>query len=78
MSNIIKVYEGQTIFDVAMQHTGLIENAYFIYIHNFNQGIMTDFDEDIANSTIEIPDGLSINNHIVEFYTKNKSIVLNK
>lgn len=78
MSNVIKVYEGQTIYDVALQHTGLVDNAYPIYLHNYAQGIMVDFDDDISNSSIEIPEGLKLNKNVLKFYNKQKSILINK
>lgn len=78
MSNTIRVFDEQTIFDVAMQYTGSITNAYPIFLHNLSVGIMSDFDDDISNTQIEIPDDLQINNAMLSFFSKKHSIIINK
>lgn len=78
MSSIIKVIEGQSIFDIAVEVTGYIENAYPIYLHNKNIGNMIDFDDEISNKNLSIPSELIIQTTLVNFYKKNNIKIINK
>lgn len=64
---IVKVLDNQSLFDIALMHCGKAELAYDIAIAN---GISVT-DSVSVGSEITIPDGLKVNNDIVQFYKQN-------
>ena len=63
----IVVKKGQSIFDIAINATGNILNAFYIAEHND-----LDIDDLIdAGDVIEIPDGLVNDDSVLKYYMEN-------
>ncbi len=62
---IIKGLQGQSFFDVAIQYTGLAQNAAAIALANNKLA------SDEADGDLIIPDDLSINYKVLDSFTKS-------
>lgn len=66
--NIIKVYEKQSLLDLAIQHTGAVENCFAIALAN---GLAVS-DELQAGALLVIPEGVAVNNDELQYYRSRK------
>jgi len=68
METMVKVLHNQSLFDIAIQHTGIVENAYVIAKAN-NLSITSPL---VGGSSLILPSDIKINSDIKNYYDAKK------